>query len=674
MPMGSVALRPGVNTQLTPSANEAGVSQSQLIRYDSGIIQTYGGWANFNSVIINSTVRDIHPFKGFFETEYIGIGATQSLSVYNSGDNAVDDITPQTYTSNNPPRISISSGSDTVTIVDPNSSASIYNTVFFNTPVAIGNLLLSGAYKIQTVGGSSIYTITSSVVASTTITSSGILPGFNTTVDSARVTVTLPNNGYQAINGLFYPFFAATTVGGLTIQGPYEVDTVIDSTSFVINATELASATSSGTMNSSLAQLKYYITLGPQLAGSGFGDLGFGDGGFGTGTALTGGTGTPITAEDWSIDNWGGVMIAIPKDGPVYTWSENSGLTTAQVVTQAPFFNGGGYVSMPQQILVLWRSCQSTGVQAPLVVRWSDAGDYTNWTVSNQTAAGSFTLTGGSQIIGGIQAGQQGVIWTDTDVWVQQYIGGDLTFSHNKVGTGCGLIGPKAANSLNGVVYWMGVNSFYTLSNNGVGPLPCSVWDFIFQNLTLENAWKIRCGTNSLFNEVSWFFPSADSTGENDAYVKYSVTEKSWDYGFMPRTAWCDSSLVGNPFGTDTGGFLYQHEIGTQTTGVSLPSFQSGWWSISDGNDLVFVDYVIPDFVWGFYSGAKDAQVNLTFFTADYPGDPVRQHGPYTVTQATQYITPRMRGRLMSVLVQSMSQSFWRLGRIRYRFAPIGRR
>lgn len=675
MAMGAVTLRPGVNTQLTLAANEAGVSQSQLIRYDGGLIQTYGGWANFNGVVALSTVRDLHPFKGFLDTEYLGIGATASLSVYNSNDVAVADITPQTYTSNPTPNFSISSGSVVVTVVDGGSSVSIYNTVFFNTPVAIGNLLLNGAYKIQTVGGSSIYTIHSSIAASTTIASSGILPKFAVSSGSAVITVTLPNNNFEQVTGLFYDFIAPTSVGGLTVQGPYEVSSILDSTSFTINATDQATTTASSvTMNSSFAQLRYYITIGPQAAGSGFGGLGFGDGGFGTGTGFTGGTGTPITATDWTMDNWGGVLLACPTDGPIYTWSENSGLTNAQVITEAPFFNGGMFVSMPQQIIVAWRSCQRTGVQAPLIVRWCDAGDYTEWQVNNQTAAGSFTIPTGSEIIGGLQAATQGIIWTDVDVWAMQYIGGDLTFSFNRVGSGCGLIGPQAAGTLNGVVYWCGLKNFFTLSDSGVRVLPCSVWDYIFQNLSTANVHKIRCATNSLYNEVKWFFPSANSMGENDSYVKFDVNENQWDFGTLPRTAWCDASILGNPFGTDTSGVLYEHETGTGTTGVSLPNFRSGWWAISEGNELSFVDFVMPDFIWGTYSGAKDAQVNLTFFAVDYPGDPVRQYGPYTVTQTTQYINTRIRGRLLSVSVQSQSQSFWRLGRVRYRYASIGRR
>lgn len=676
MPMASVNLIPGVNTQKTLAANEAGVSQSQLIRYDGGLIQTYGGWESI-SITVNSTVRDIHAFKGLptqsHTHEYLAFGATQSLSVYHSDDLDYFDITPQTTLSDTAPNFSISSGSATVTVVDGNITNTIYNTVFFNTPVAVGDLLLNGAYHIDTVTGSSIYTITSSVVASTTITSSGILPGFNVSSGSGVITVTLPNNNFQQVNGLFYDFIATTTVGGLTIQGAYEVASILDSTSFTMNATEQATATASGTMNSSLAQLLYYITLGPQPAGSGYGGGGYGDGGYGTGVSFTGTPGTPITADDWSMDNWGSVLLACPKDGPIYNWAENSGFINADVITEAPFFNGGIFVSMPQQIVVAWKSCQSTGVQNPLIVRWCDAGDYLNWEVASDTTAGSFVIPTGSEIVGGLQSATQGIIWTDVDVWVMQYVGGDLVFNFNRVGSGCGLIGQHAAGVLSGVVYWAGLNSFYMLSDKGVEVLPCPVWDFIFQNLNRDQVSKIRCGTNSMFNEVTWFFPSATAT-ENDSYVKYDILENQWDYGLLSRTAWCDASLVGNPFGTDTFGIVYEHESGTLTPGVSLPYFRTGWWAISDGNELAFVDYVLPDFIWGTYSGAKDAQVNLTFYAVDYPGDAPRTYGPYTVTQATQYINTRIRGRLLSVLVQSSSQSFWRLGRIRYRWAPIGRR
>ncbi len=670
MPMGSVLLRPGVNIEATPSLNEAGISQSQLIRTKNGLTQTYGGWESFVTAAIPSTVKDLHAWQDVEENTHLGVGATSNLMVVTSG--SASDITPQTTTTNPAPNFSISSGSATVTVVDANSAPTIYNTVFFNTPVAIGNLLLNGAYPIQTVGSTGSYTITSSVSASTTLSSVGTLPVFTTTSGSPIVSVVLPNNHFTATLGLQQTFRAPTSVGGLTISGPYNISTVIDSTNFTITATMQASSSASATMNASLAQLVYYVTQGPQSQGSGFGSGGFGSGGFGTGTTTTGEPGTPITATDWSQDNWGEILLACPKNGAIYTWSPDSGYTNAQVIAQAPFFNGGIFISMPQQILVAWKSVQSTGTQDNLVVRWCNAADFTNWAVTSQTTAGSFHIPTGSVIVGGLQAQNFGVVWTDVDVWQMSYVGGDVIFNFTRVGSGCGLIGQHGAGVISGEIYWCGKSNFFKMGANGVQPIPCTVWDYIFQNLNTAQAEKIRCCPNSAFNEIMWEFPSGTAT-ENNAYVKLNTVEGTWDYGLMTRTAWTDISVLGNPIGSDTGGFLWQHEMGDATPGASNPSFQSGWWSIGDGNDLAFVDYIIPDFNWGTY-GTNNAIINMTFYSADYPGDTPKSYGPYTITQATEYITPRIRGRLMSVLVQSNNSAFSRLGRIRYRWAPAGRR
>ena len=678
MPFGAVLLKPGVQTQETMSLNEAGVSQAQLIRYKDGLIQTYGGWQQYVTFTIGSTIRELHAWQDSAGGKHLGVGATQSLNVVTAGSNTV--ITPQTTTTNSSQitlACSSASNNTTITIFDPASSgtASIYDTIFFNTQIAIGNLLLTGAYKIASILSSNTYTITSSIAATTTVSSSGILAVFDSTANSPVITVTLPNNGYQSIVGLFYPFIAATSIAGQTIQGSYQITSVIDTTSFTITLNAQTSATATATMNNSKKQIVYYVTQGPAATGFGFGAGGFGTNGFGgTGSGTVAVGGTPITATDWTMDNWGEVLLACPKDGPIYTWSPASGFSNTQVISQAPFFNGGIFISMPQQILVAWRSCQTTGVQDPLLVRWSDDGDFTNWTASNATSAGSFHLPTGSIIMGGIQAQTQGVIWTDIEVWLMTYVGGDAIFNFNRVGTGCGLIGPHAGNSISGTVYWCGINNFFVMSAQGVQALPCSVWDVIFQNLNTSYQARVYCAVNSAFNEVAWFYPSAVSTGENDSYVKYNVTEKEWDYGALQRTAWIDVSVLGQPIGGDAQGLLYQHETGTIISGVNAPSFQTGWWAITEGNDLSFVDFVIPDFKWGLYSGASDAQVSITFFAADYPGDTPRVYGPYTVTQSTEYIPVRLRGRLMSALIQSASQSFWRLGRLRFRFAASGRR
>jgi hypothetical protein len=673
MPMTSVNLRPGVNTMMTLSQNEAGISASNLVRYQQGMVQKIGGWSQYYPVAIGSTVKEIFGWEGLLTNKYLGIGATQSLSVIVSGANTV--ITPQTMTSNPAPNFSVSSGSNVVTVIDPNSSATVFTTVYFNTPIAISNLLLNGAYPVNTALGSSNYTILSSLPANTTVTSSGILPIFAVSSGSATVNVTLPNNNFPKITGLFQQFIAPTSVGGITIQGPYTIQSIIDSTAFTISANVQGSSAATLPMNGGNAQIVYYYTLGPP-GSLGFGGGGFGLGGFGTGSAAPAGSGTPITATDWSLTNWGEVLLACPSGGPIYSWSANSGFQNASVVATAPFFNGGIFVSQPQQILVCWGSVESTGVKDPLIVRWSDALDYTNFTVSSQTWAGSFHLSTGSIIKGGIQSAQQGIIWTDIDCYVMQNVGQPIVFGFSLVGSGCGLVGQHACGILNGNVYWMSPNNFFVLGQNGVVPVPCPVWNFVFQNIDTNNIGKVRCAVNSLFNEISWFFPALGGTGENTLYAKLNVIENEWDFGTLGRSAWIDVTVLGSPISVDLTGTIYQHEVGYNAGTVAIDSsFQTGYWSISDGNELAFVDWVLPDMQFTTYPGGASANLTLTFFAVDYPGDTPRQYGPYNFSEATEYINTRIRGRLMSMRVEGMDlNSFWRLGRVRYRYAPDGRR
>ena len=679
--MQSVLLRPGVDVEQTPALNEAGISQSQLIRTKNGITQTLGGWQQFGTVTVPSTVRSLHAWKDIADTNFLGIGATANLAAATSG--SYRDLTPQFRDSSVAPSVSISSGSDIVQIADPNSGVSLFDTVVFHTPISIGNILLQGAYPVFSVASTGSYAVVSSVVASTTIAGGGVLPIFTTVAGSALVTVQQPNNTAAPILGIQQSFLHPTSVGGLTIEGPYNVFSVIDSTNYQIVSGTAASSADTQTMNGGLAHYHYYITTNQLIgSGGGYGSGSYGGGGYGIGSSVTGSPGTPITSTDWTQDNWGEILLSVQGDGPVFQWSPSLGFGNASIVSQAPLTNGGGFVSMPQQILVLWKSIQpqgnggfnNGGTQDNLIVRWSDAQDFTNWNVDLTTAAGAFHIPTGSIIRGGLQSANFGVIWTDIDCWIMQFTGNPSSvFNFTKAGSGCGLVGKHAAGVISGDVYWCGDKNFFILSGNGVQVLSCTVWDFIFQGQNRDQMDKICCAPNSTFNEIAWYFCFGTAT-ENNAYVKLNIIDKTWDYGFLSRTAWKDVSVLGPPVGSDTGAIVYQHEMGNMISGAGGSFFRSGWWTISDGQDLAFIDWIHPDFMWGTY-GNNDASVQLQFFSVDYPGDTPRTYGPYTVTQANEYITPRIRGRLVSIEVISATNNvFWRLGRIRYRWAPAGRR
>jgi hypothetical protein len=271
------------------------------------------------------------------------------------------------------------------------------------------------------------------------------------------------------------------------------------------------------------------------------------------------------------------------------------------------------------------------------------------------------------------------LIWTDLDLWAMAYIGPPDVFGFNKIGAGMGAASSHSVQQLRGSVYWMGPTNFYAYTSGGANVLPCSVWDAVFQNLNTSFLQNIRAMPNTPFNEVGWLYPSAASTsGECDSYVKMNITDPGapWDYGPLPRSAWIDQTVLGMPIGASPQGFIYQHETTPDADGIPLiSSFTTGYYYLSEGEDFVIVDQVIPDLKWNLFTGGPSAQVQFTFNVVNYPGDTPIAYGPYTVTQATEYISTRFRGRLMSITVASGDLgSFWRLGSCKFRYAPAGRR
>jgi hypothetical protein len=228
----------------------------------------------------------------------------------------------------------------------------------------------------------------------------------------------------------------------------------------------------------------------------------------------------------------------------------------------------------------------------------------------------------------------------------------------------------------------MGFSNFYSLAQGGVQVIPCPVWDFVYQNLNTNFQQNVRAMPNTNFNEVGWLFPSTNSAnGECDCYVKMNITEPGtpWDIGpsgALPRSAWIDQTILGPPIAATSGGVLYQHERGFDAAGTPLNySFTTGYFYIAEGEDFAFVDQIYPDFKWGFYGQAQTAQIQITVLAVNYPGDTPQVFGPYTATQATQYISVRIRARQLAFMVSGNDLgSFMRLGHVRYRWAPAGRR
>ena len=764
----SFKLIPGVDENKTLALNEAALSVTNLVRFipdrnGFGLVQKLGGWTKFFPNTIQSIVRGLWAWEDINSNAHLAVGAEALVSNFQSQLSVItngtqQDITPRTLYTNVAVDVSSTSGSNVFTITDATASATSYDWVFISTHISVGGVVLYGLYQCATLGATA-YNITAlnilgdPLYATSTVANGGSVAQFATTSGSPTVTVTLNNHGFNV--GDNFPISIPTVVGGITLYSNYTVVSVPTANTFTIQAQNSASSTTTAYINNNKAAYVYYIGLGAIPAGTGYGVGGYGSGGYGTGTAIVPSTGTPVYATDWSLDNWGQILIACPRapellttastdisgngttvtltlantytvtvgdtvivsganpvgfngtyivtastpttiqyasaqtgtatnqavvqilavgESAIYQWDPTSGSPIATIVPNAPVANEGIFVAMPQRQIIAYGSSFNSE-QDPLLVRWCDVNNFSSWigTVTNQ--AGSYRIPKGSKIIGGIQGPQQGLLWTDLALWSMQYIGPPYVYSFNEVGTGCGLIARKAAASLNGIVYWMGQSQFFKLGPNGVEGIVCPIWDVIFQQLDTNNLNKIRVAVNSRFGEITWYYPTTNNGGEINAYAKYNVFLNQWDFGTLDRTAWIDQSVLGPPIGAATNKYIYQHETSTDADGQPLvASFQTGYFALSEADVKVFVDEVWPDMKWGYYGGMQNATVNLTFYVTDFPGATPQVYGPYSLTQTTSYITPRFRGRLVSIGMQSDDVgTFWRLGNMRYRIMPDGR-
>lgn len=669
----------GANTTETAALNEnSGIAQTNLIRFQpdppfGALCQKLGGWSKFYPSALSAVVRGLWAWEDLEDTAHLAFGtqiipstSRSELGVITNG--SLADITPQqAYSEITGAVLSATVGSPYIKVNDAvTTGINALVSVYIPTHIAVGGVVLFGIYQCDPDGssGATQYTVEARDILGNpwlaTSTASAVLPVF-TTVDSAySVQVTLPNHSYGV--GDTFPVLLSTIVGGITFLGNYVIQSVVDSNNFTIQSQTAATSSATGTLNNNTAVFVY------------------------NGSGNVPSSGYKIGATDWTFDNFGEDLVACPiainelligtlQYQPIYLWNPDQ--QTATVIAEAPPVNDGVFVAMPQRQIVVWGTTE-TGIQDPLLIAWCDVDNPYQWIGLTTNQAGTYRIPKGSRIVGCKQGPQQALVWTDIDVWSMQYVGPPYVYSFNEIGTGCGLIGRKAAIFYNGIAYWMGFKQFYVYGGAGVEIIPCSVWDVVFQNLYAgaTAASKIRAAVNSLFGEIWWFYPSAGGTGEVDSYVKYNVNLGLWDYGSLGRSAWVDQSVVGAPIGADPVSlYLYQHETSNDADGTAmLPYFQSGYFTIAEGDFKTFVDLVWPDMRWGQWSESQNAAVQITFMVADYPGDTPQTFGPYSVTQATEYFNTRFRGRLVSIKISSSDLgTWWRIGALRYRYAQDGK-
>ena len=403
-------------------------------------------------------------------------------------------------------------------------------------------------------------------------------------------------------------------------------------------------------------------------------------------------TPAPVFPGVWSLDNFGQVLLAAPFESEIFSWTP--GDPAAVAVGGSSPHNSGSILVMPQVQIVLSLSSETGTVFNPLLVRWCDAGDYTSWTPTATNQAGSYVIPQGSFIVGGIASGLNVLVWTDVGVTGMTYQGLPFVFGFQPIATGCGLFGRRSVGVIGTRVMWLAGTSgidpdndstpigFFqmTLGATPPAPMECDVWDIFTANAEIADTDRFFMAVTEPFNEFELFFPLSHSSPFYVASsvewgsIKYNMVDNAWDYTFSPqlqRTAWEHSSPVGSPVGADLTGIIQQHERGYNANGEGMVwSWQTGDFDLAQGEEMVLVDWLIPDFA----TNGTSPTINLTV------GARVASNAPAvtqtkTVTQST-YWTPNfaLRGRQFYLAADGSDLgSFNRLGAIRYRAAPDGR-
>jgi hypothetical protein len=526
-----------VNTEQTPTLNESGWSESSNIRFFQSLPQKTGGFVGFCHTLDGAGIpQALLAWVGLDRISYLGIACSRRLNLFLA--DFVSDITPNTISTEIPLDLSIAQGVAEVEINDTVNMPAVGDWLQIRSPVTISNIALLGSYGVVSVIPGFSYTIAVSSFASTTILDGGDARQFTTTTDSRVVTATLPN--HFLFTGEVTNVPNPVSVGGITISGNYVV-TVLDDNNYTITAAEVATSAQTVSENGGQLAISFY-------------------------NPASGGTQVDFDALESTLANWGEFLMWCPQSGPVYVWQPETGYTSPAVdVITAPQSNTVIFIANQQQMLFCCGTVNlATGVFDPMLIRWSNAGDYTDFVPTASNQAGSFRLILGSRIVGALSFAGGNLAWTDLALYSMQYLQPPLVWGFKPIGTNCGLIGPHAFGTIGQDLLWMSQKQFYFLASGTPQILQCSVWDRVFKNLDLANAASITCETNAFFNEVSWEVPQIDGTTTR---ARMRLDTREWDYtvlpsgNFLPRTAWTDQSIFGPPLAADPTGQIWQHEI-----------------------------------------------------------------------------------------------------------------
>ena len=505
---------------------------------------------------------------------------------------------------------------------------------------------------------------------------------------NGTTTVTVTANSHGGITGDFVTFSGVTGTYAALLNGEFQI-TVLTVNTYTITVASAIPAVSTG---GSAVSAAYQINTGPATVVP---LTGWGAGTWGTGPWSIG---TPSTTQSdlrlWSQANFGEDLIFGPRKGGIYYWDATTGVSVRGVLlsslsgaSDVPTIQNGIFISdISRFVFAMGCNDYGSSVIDPMLIRWSDQEDAVNWTPSATNQAGSLRLSHGSEIVAAVQARQEIVVFTDSSIYSLQYLDAPIFWGAQLLGDNISIVGPKAAVIASGVVYWMGVDKFYAYDGR-VQTLNCDVRRYVFSDFNQAQAQQVFAGTNEGFNEVWWFYPSANSLTIGK-YVVYNYVEKIWYYGTLARTAWLDSGLRDYPMAATYSQNLVNHEQGLDDNATGTPTainayISSSEFDIGDGHNFGFVWRILPDLTFE-NSTANTPTVNMTLYglynsgsgSIDSAGQPVVRGSTYVITEEfTGQIYTRVRGRQMIFKIDSNQLgTTWQLGAPRIDIRPDGRR
>jgi hypothetical protein len=480
--------------------------------------------------------------------------------------------------------------------------------------------------------------------------------------------------------GNFVHFSNADLVGGLDLNGEFQVQFIVDADMYIIRSEFPPTSTATG---GGSVDFEYEIQVG--LAGNqtllGYGTGAYGLGAYGVGSFLAG-AGILGNLRTWSLDNFGEDLLASPNGRQLYHWDRDGGpLVRAVLVPEAPNTIERMLISPQARHVVAFGagtgSATAPGDPDKLLIRWASSEDFSDWIITSVNSAGDLRLDVGSEIITAVESRGDILIFTDQSLHAMQFIGGDLVFSLRHLAQSVKIISANGVVDVNGIVYAMAEDDF--LMYDGVlRVMDCDVGNQVFDDINLDQGRKVYGGVNKLFTEVWWVYSSAGADS-NDRYVKYNYEDRVWDFGTIERSAWHDSSSFFNqkPYGTFDGK-IFVHETGVDETDQDnnllpmLSFIESYDMDVDEGTYHAFVRKMIPDF--------KElvGSVDLTLEAKSYPsssGVEVVTKGPFTIDPTTAFVNPRIRGRQISMRIESDALGDdWRMGTWRAQIRRKGRR